>query len=50
MSKDQVLKLIAEGYYSSSYQDRYILIVNPDFDPTNGSDLFIVYDIVKDKE
>lgn len=38
------LKLIAEGYLVQVRDDRYVVIENPDFQPDNGSDPFIVID------
>lgn len=38
------LKLIAEGYFVQVKDDRYVVIENPDFQPDDGSDPFIVID------
>ena len=39
------LTLIAEGYFSSALNDRFIVIENPDFSPGGPHDPFFVIDI-----
>ncbi len=46
---DDILKMIAEGYYDGCIEDRYIVVKNPDYnDPWD--DPFIVWDTWKGKE
>lgn len=42
---ENILRLIAEGYFFDCWDDRWIQIVNPDHDPTNGSNPYIVFDL-----
>jgi hypothetical protein len=40
------LTLIAEGYYLRVNDDRYIVCGNPYFEPDNGQDPNIVFDVL----
>jgi hypothetical protein len=40
------LTLIAEGYYLRVHDDRYITCGNPYFEPDNGQDPNIVFDVL----
>lgn len=42
--RDRVLELIAEGHFNRVVDHRYIVINNPEYNPIDGSDPFIVYD------
>ncbi len=46
-SANEILKLIAEGYYRRCEHDRYIILDSPDFKPDDGSSPLIVWDIEK---
>lgn len=46
--KDKILQLIAEGYLAKVEEDRYIVITNPSYNPMDGSDPYIIYDITPD--
>ena len=39
-----ILQLIAEGYHSEGFDDRYVLVENPDFQPDNGQDPKLLFD------
>lgn len=41
----RVLRAIAEGYPTQGCEDRYIIVENPDYDPTHGSDPNLMLDI-----
>lgn len=43
--KDKILRWIAEGYLARVEEDRYIVINNPSYNPMDGSDPYIVYDV-----
>lgn len=47
-SAQDILQLIAEGYYRRCQEDRYILLDNPDFREDSGSNPLIVWDIKGD--
>jgi hypothetical protein len=40
------LKAIAEGYPTKGADDRYILVENPTYQPDDGSEPFLMIDIV----
>lgn len=42
---DYVLTLIAQGYLLDTLEDRYIRLENPKYQPDNGEDPLIVFDI-----
>ncbi len=39
-----ILQLIAEGYKAEGLDDRYVRIENPDYEPDNGTDPYLVFD------
>ena len=41
---DEILRLIAEGYFYRCEGDRYIVLSNPDFEEDNGLHPLIVWD------
>lgn len=49
-TKDQILNLIAEGWYIRSEDDRYIICENPNYQPDDGSNPHVVYDIHEGKD
>lgn len=40
------MKLIAQGYLSEVRDDRYIVIENPEFQPDDGTNPFVVIDVM----
>lgn len=40
-----ILQLIAEGYKAEGFDDRYVRVENPDYQPDNGSDPYLAFDV-----
>lgn len=41
----QFLRLIADGYFVDVQDDRFVRCGNPHYEPDNGQDPYIVYDV-----
>lgn len=46
----KILELIAQGQFSMAINDRYVVVTNPDCDPTRGDDPNIVFDLLAGEE